>query len=86
MHIASKALIEELKNLRRIIDFILSHEPLVLLLIELLSLVSLELLQGYSQVRDSLETVLKEVFVIFLGIVESGKEDGSAHFVLILLE
>ena len=41
LNVAAQSLVEELKNLVRVIDLVLSHEPLILLLIELLRIVPL---------------------------------------------
>jgi hypothetical protein len=64
LHIGSKSLVEELENLGRLIYFVWSHEPLILLLVELLSVISLSLLERHSQMGDSLKAMLKEELMI----------------------
>jgi hypothetical protein len=83
---ASKTLVKELKLLIGIKDFILSHEPLILLFIELFAFVALELLNRHSQVRNSLEAMVDEVRMGFLRVVEDAEEDGPLYLILVLGE
>lgn len=86
MNVGAKALVEELKDLVRVIDLILTNEPLVLFLVELLGLISLILLERNCQVRNCLEAVVSEEAMSLLGILKDAKEDWALYLVLILAE
>ena len=86
LDIAVEALVEEFEDLVWIVDLILSYKPLIFLLIEIFSIVSLQLLEGYCEVRNCLESMLDEELVVILGVLKHAEEYRALNLVAVLHE